>query len=129
MYHHLGSVERSTFAEMVDASTRIDLAPGPGASRITPIGSRWGGFASVVAVYPSAQLVAHKDAPIAGFRYHIPLDLNDGCWVFHEGTWQQLEVGHLYLMNPAQTHGAVNWGPTRRLHLILDRTTAWPSIV
>ncbi len=102
----------------------VDLAPGPGGSRITPCGTvtledrvcR----AAMVALYPSSQLVAHTDPPIAGRRFHIPLVVNDGCWVFHDGTWQQLQVGRVYQMDPTQVHGAVNWGTERRLHLMVD---------
>ena len=77
-------------------------------------------LSQVVALYPSSQLVAHCDPPIIGKRFHIPLVVNEGCWAFHTGTWQQLEVGKVYQMDPTQEHGAVNWGTTIRTHLILD---------
>jgi aspartyl/asparaginyl beta-hydroxylase (cupin superfamily) len=76
-----------------------------------------GGF---VALYPSSQLVAHRDPPITGTRFHVPLVVNDGCWVFHGGWWQQLQLGHLYAMDPTVEHGAVNWGTDRRVHLMVD---------
>ena len=76
---------------------------------------------SVVSLYPSQQIVAHCDPPIQGVRHHIPLDLNDGCWVYHDSTWQKLEVGRVYQMDPTKPHGAVNWGATTRLHLIIDQ--------
>lgn len=120
MYREIGVASLAIFSEMLAAAHKSDIAPGPGGSRITPIGTAWGGTASVVALYPSSQIVAHADPPIATTRHHVPLVLNDGCWVFHDGAWQQLEIGHIYAMNPAQTHGAVNWGSERRLHLILD---------
>jgi hypothetical protein len=121
-------------------SRRVDLSPGPGGSRITPSGAvddacraviadegsqaqqlahAWGRSA-FVALYPSAQLVAHTDPPVPHERYHIPLDVNPGCWVLHDGTWQQLRGGGIYGMDPTQEHGAVNWGATVRLHLIVD---------
>ena len=105
-------------------STRMDLSPGPGGSRMTPVdvSATFPGSRSMfVALYPSAQLVAHRDPPITGTRVHYPLQVNDGCWVFHEGDWRQLEIGHGYAMDPTGLHGAVNWGSELRLHLMVDR--------
>jgi aspartyl/asparaginyl beta-hydroxylase (cupin superfamily) len=105
-------------------SARTDLAPGSGGSRITPCGTVTledrACRAAIVALYPSSQLVAHVDPPIPGRRFHIPLVVNDGCWVFSGGHWQQLEVGRVYQMDPTVVHGAVNWGTERRLHLMVD---------
>lgn len=103
----------------------VDLAPGPGGSRITPCGHVriphvCRGTGALVALYPSSQLVAHCDPPIAGTRYHLPLVTNEGCWVFHRGVWQQLQVGRVYMMDPTAEHGAVNWGTERRVHLMVD---------
>ena len=80
---------------------------------------QWTGV-MVMALWPSSQLVGHTDPPITGTRYHIPLEMNDGCWVFHGGSWQQLQVGHVYQMDPTVTHGAVNWGADLRTHLVVD---------
>ena len=78
-------------------------------------------YATVIALYPSSQLVAHRDLyEVKGIRHHLPLQVNEGCWVFHEGVWQQLEVGKIYTMDPKGLHGAVNWGATVRYHLIVD---------
>lgn len=76
--------------------------------------------ARVVFLFPSQQIVAHVDAPIRGRRYHLPLQVNDGCWVFHRGRWQQLLLGEVYRMDPTERHGAVNWGTEVRQHLIVD---------
>lgn len=62
----------------------------------------------------------HADAPIQGTRYHLPLQCNPDCWVVHDGTWQQLDEGQLYQMDPTRPHGAVNWGSTLRVHLMVD---------
>lgn len=75
----------------------------------------------VIGLYPSQQIVAHADNPIQGIRYHLVLQQNPGCWSLHDGTWQQLELGHLYTMDPSLEHGAVNWGAQMRLHLIVDQ--------
>ncbi len=114
-------------------AARLDLAPGPGGSRITDFGALQPALldllgpayaatyrAAIVALYPSSQLVAHTDPPIPGTRLHIPLEVNDRCWVLSGDRWQQLALGCVYLMDPTELHGAVNWGATRRLHLLLD---------
>lgn len=120
------------YASLLALSARTDLSPGPGGSRINApepdeanaqwIQERWAGCyrLAFIVLYPSSQIVAHTDPPIKGIRHHVPLQLNPGCWVFHDGTWQQLAVGQDYTMDPTQVHGAVNWGPTLRLHLIVD---------
>jgi hypothetical protein len=76
----------------------------------------------LVGLWPSQQIVSHQDEAIAGVRHHLPLQTNPGCWSFHAGTWQQLEVGRIYQMDPTKPHGAVNWGSEIRLHLIIDTT-------
>lgn len=116
--------------QLVALCGRLDLTPGPGGSRFAPsidpllaTADGWPQpwhYATVVALYPSAQLVAHCDPPIRGTRYHAPIQVNPGCWVFHAGTWQQLDRGQWYQMDPTHSHGAVNWGDTVRLHLLVD---------
>jgi hypothetical protein len=129
-------IERASISkEAVDAflviGRKTDLAPGPGGSRITPfpldnslkdvISSLGTDLRTMfVVLYPSSQLVGHKDPPLPSIRYHIPLIVNPGCWVFHDSSWQQLEVGHIYEMDQTKVHGAVNWGPDIRIHLIVD---------
>ena len=114
---------------------RLDIKPGPGGSRISDYAATQALYAPVlgdvfpgrwtrammVALYPSSQLVAHCDPSILPcIRYRLPLQLNDGCWVFSAGVWVQLQLGHIYAMHPHELHGAVNWGPTLRLHLAVD---------
>ena len=112
-----GAVSADEIAQADRRARAADIAPGPGGSRITPIGDGW----SVVALYPSSQLVGHTDPPIQGRRYHVPIQTNAGCCVFSDGVWQQLVEGHIYEMDPTVVHGAVNWGHTLRLHLMVDR--------
>lgn len=86
------------------------LFPGQTLKQITLVGLR-----------PSQQIVAHRDAPILpAVRYHLPLLTNYRCWSFHADSWQQLDVGRVYAMVPTEWHGAVNWGETLRLHLMVD---------
>jgi hypothetical protein len=117
----------------VAISYRVDLTPGPGGARIVPLGSHtataravvgdglgpWA-LAQFVVLAPSRQIGRHCDPPIVGQRYHIPLLANPECWSFHGGVWQQLTIGGLYEMDPTVAHGAVNWGTTPRLHLMID---------
>jgi len=127
------SLRDDEVARIRDLVRSVDLAPGPGGSRITPVPEtlwaalinqlQMGNYGSValVALYPSSQLVQHSDPPIRGVRTHVPLDVNPDCWVFHDGTWQQLQRGHAYQMDPTKPHGAVNWGHRVRVHLMLDQ--------
>ncbi len=121
-------------ASLIGLTASIDCAPGPGGSRCTDFAKTQAVYepalkdlfpwswtrAMLVVLYPSAQLVAHRDPPIRGTRFHLPLALNDGCWVFHAGVWRQLEAGRCYQMDPTDWHGAVNWGSTIRMHLAID---------
>lgn len=118
-------------AALVALGRRVDLTPGPGGARITDLGALTdAGLALVglagrprlafVVLGPSRQIAAHTDPPIAGRRYHVPLAVNPGCWSFHAGVWDQLAVGQFYEMDPTEIHGAVNWGATVRLHLMID---------
>lgn len=123
-------------AILLAQAIKLDIAPGPGGTRMSSAGEtrfyfeeilkvhppfqpRWL-YCSVVAIYPGAQIQAHKDAPISGRRLHVPLQQNEGCWSFHLDTWQQLDLGQTYSMDPSIAHGAVNWGPTVRLQLLVD---------
>lgn len=111
-----GAVAPEVIAAYTATAWAADVAPGPGGSRITPLGDGW----AVVALYPSSQLVGHTDPPVPGTRYHVPIQSNPGCWVFSGGEWRQLIVGHIYAMDPTVVHGAVNWGSEVRLHLLVD---------
>ena len=76
---------------------------------------------TLVGLRPSQQIVGHRDEPIEpAVRYHIPLVTNKYCYVFHGGRWQHLKTGWVYAMDPTIFHGAVNWGETLRLHLMVD---------
>ena len=87
-------------------------------------------LAMFMVIRPGGSIPAHRDNParenaIAGelTRLHLVLDTNPGCWSFHDGQWQQLEAGSVYLMDPAKEHGAVNWGERDRVHLVVDFET------
>lgn len=120
---------------LLSLTKQLDIAPGPGGSRISDYAQtrtlyeplikkyfpdRQINQIMVVALYPSAQIVGHVDAPIKGTRYHIPLQSNGGCWCLSGEIWEGLCVGWIYEMSPSEFHGAVNWGHTLRLHLAVD---------
>lgn len=132
MYRDVGTFELTRLACVERlVRDRVDLTRlGPGGSRMCPIAElltivqacwpKTDLAVQVVLLGPSRQIVAHRDPPIPGTRYHVPVIVNAGCWSFHGGTWRQLEVGHVYEMDPTIVHGAVNWGPTTRVHLMVD---------
>lgn len=121
-------------AHLLTLALSLNPQPGPGGSGMTPQSESRLLFESVlqpifrgtwyactvVGLWPSQQIPAHADAPILGVRYHLPLQVNDCCWVFHDGVWQQLWEGGCYRMDPTKVHGAVNWGETLRLQLMID---------
>lgn len=78
--------------------------------------------AMIVHLQPAAYIPLHKDIPLEeGLeRYHLVLQTNNDCWNFHDGVWQQLELGGVYVMDPLQKHGSLNWGTTQRIHLVVD---------
>ena len=134
MYTPIGpSLSLARVDRLVQLATCVDISPGPGGSRMSDYAETEKVFGpdiadlfpgryhvTVVALYPSSQIVAHRDPAIRGRRYHLPLALDPFCWVFSDGTWQQLEVGQIYQMDPTLWHGSVNWGALRRLHLLVD---------
>lgn len=138
MYVPLFTLSYERTLEWQRAVLGLDIKPGPGGSSMTDdpptralfatgvlatnyIPEPWT-WITVVALYPSSQIVVHRDLPeVDTVRYHIPLQTNDDCWCFHDGVWQQLPVGQIYSMNPREQHGAVNWGAEVRLHLMVDR--------
>lgn len=121
----------------MDYVRQLDISPGPGGSRMSDFQQTQALFVSDLAqyfgsarikqvtvstLYPSSQIVAHQDHPntVYGLRFHCPLRMNQNCFVFHDDRWQRLTVGQWYEMNPTKEHGAVNWGATIRLHLVVD---------
>lgn len=121
--------EMLTIDWLLDIVRSRNIQPGPGGSTIVEfpevepvrefLGVCWAAC-KLVGLWPSQQIVAHADQPIPGTRYHLPLQSNSGCWSFHGGDWQQLDVGRIYTMDPAIVHGAVNWGSETRFHLLID---------
>ena len=126
----------SEIAGLLAKVANLDLAAGPGGTRMSddtstrfylqealqihpPFRPAWL-YASVVAIYPGNQIQSHRDAPIAGRRLHVPLQQNLGCWSFHDGEWAQLVLGQTYGIDPSLEHGALNWGSTLRLNLLVD---------
>jgi Aspartyl/Asparaginyl beta-hydroxylase len=121
---------------MRQTALALNLQPGPGGSAMTEIEPTRRAFEErlrqhvilnrhwlscrLVGIWPSQQIPLHRDAPIQGTRLHIPVQTNQNCWCFSGNDWQQLTHGVIYQMDPTQPHGAVNWGDTIRLHLMID---------
>lgn len=82
-------------------------------------------WVTAVSLLPSQQIVAHRDQPLpAGLtRYHLPLLTNSGCWSYADRHWRHLILGTVYELDPAEEHGAVNWGSEVRVHLLIDCPT------
>ena len=112
-----GFSSHASFMSEVDETKALCVGLIPDLQTILP--GPYGWF-RLVGLQPSQQIVAHQDPPIQAERYHLPLQSNPGCWTFHGGGWQRLEIGSLYRMNPVEEHGAVNWGEILRVHLLID---------
>lgn len=81
-------------------------------------------YSMVTVVAPGGLLPPHKDGalPDGLQRYHVILQTNPLSWNFHDGDWQQLEVGGVYTLDQTKLHAAVNWGEAPRYHLVIDTT-------
>jgi hypothetical protein len=78
-------------------------------------------YCNLTAIGTSKQIHGHTDPFTLTIRYHIPLLTNNECWNFHGGTWEQLQEGAVYTMDPTKFHGSVNWGTSTRIHLVIDK--------
>jgi hypothetical protein len=57
----------------------------------------------LVAIKPGGNIRMHNDIPPKDSeRFHLVLATNDRCWNFHDGDWQQLDLGGIYNRRPAQ---------------------------
>ena len=61
-----------------------------------------------------------KPLPVGVTRRHLIIATNDNSWCMHGGTWQQMQAGEVYTMEPQYVHAAINWGATPRIHLVVD---------
>ncbi len=75
--------------------------------------------AMFVVMQPGGTIPSHVDDQYEE-RYHLVLQTNEDCWHFHDGDWQQLELGGVYRVNPLKRHGSINWGTSQRIHLVVD---------
>ena len=76
----------------------------------------------LVSLDPRTTLSVHTDPPLhAGtYRYHLVLRSNPWSWVWHDGEFDQLHVGGIFVMDPAKQHFSVNAGEEPRVHLVID---------
>ena len=115
-----GFQSAASFMSEIEETQAVCCAMLPSLVRLLP--GPYGWF-RIVGLRPSQQIVAHRDPPRPGKRYHIPIHTNPGCWTLHAACWQQLVEGGVYEMDPTEIHGAVNWGETLRVHLLIDIDT------
>ena len=142
MYQRVGAYEgRSTLQEMAKRWTDFDVgwthsgfgmtsAPicGTYHAEVAQLPGEWAA-AMLVLIRPGGYIQPHRDEPArAGLsRFHIVLQTNQRCWNFHDGDWQQLELGGIYTIDPTREHGSLNWGDAMRVHLVIDYDGALAS--
>lgn len=75
--------------------------------------------AMLAIVHKGGNIPVHRDA-LEGVRHHLVLQTNDRCWNYHDGDWQQLELGGIYTVDPSKEHASINFGDSLRVHLVVD---------
>ena len=75
-----------------------------------------------IVIPPAGSIPLHADLPIYDelIRYHLVVQTNPGCESYHDGTWQHLESGGIYSVDPTRLHESRNTGDTDRIHLVID---------
>lgn len=123
MYEHIGAWSgRTDWHE--DLARVVWNPPGWGSVEVT---GPWK-LGQLIAMRPGAHIPFHQDDPATehgdpapwSHREHIVLSTNDACWNYHGGTWQQLDAGQVYRMDPTQVHASINLGDSLRVHLVVD---------
>lgn len=134
MYTRVGTFD-GPLQEMADRFLRLDVAWTPSdygtttehrghpykADLASVLPGDW--VASMlVLIRPGGNIRMHQDVPEREglTRYHVVLSTNDRCWNYHDGDWQQLELGGIYTVDPTREHASINWGETMRVHLVVD---------
>lgn len=75
-------------------------------------------------IWPYRCIYPHQDGIEAGVqRYFLVMQSNPDSWVLHDGDWQQLEEGGVYVVDPTKTHASVNLGNEIRINFIVDVKT------
>lgn len=138
-YIRLGTF-KGPIAEMANraAALQLDMSPlgyGSTSDRTSQvremfypyIGKILGGdweYTMLTVVSPNGSIPPHKDGPLKKGvqRYHLVLQTNENAWNYHDGEWDRLEVGGIYLLDQTKVHGAINWGDKPRIHLVIDCT-------
>jgi hypothetical protein len=74
---------------------------------------------------PGTFLHEHRDfvylENVPRYRLHMPLITNDQAFITSPGLNVHFKKGYLWKLDPKQTiHSACNFGPTPRIHLMLD---------
>lgn len=99
---HLGSV-REAFADVAE------FIPG-----------KWP-YSMLTVLPPGGFIPFHRDVPADSLkRFHLVLSTNERCWSYHDGNWQQLDLGSIYEVDHSLEHASINLGDTPRVHLVVD---------
>ena len=79
-------------------------------------------YAMVTHIYHNGVLPPHRDGALKPglTRHHLVLQTNPQAWSYHDGSWQNLFAGGIYVMDPSCLHAAVNFGDRTRIHLVVD---------
>jgi hypothetical protein len=75
---------------------------------------------SLAVLAPNGVCHLHSDDPQARNRLMFVLQTNPDAWCFHDGHWQQLQLGGVYQVDATRPHAAVNLGTDLRIHLAVD---------
>ena len=143
MYERVGTYDGKV--PLQELASRLDgftvawtTAPGNYGTTVEHLGSIRDAFSDVAEFIPGAWpysmltvlppdgfIPFHSDVPSGSGleRFHLVLSTNERCWNFHEGSWQQLELGGIYSMDMRGEHASLNWGDTPRVHLVVDVVT------
>lgn len=138
MYERVGTYEGKTpLQELGDRFLEFDVAWAPSeygttVEHLTQVRDAYPELADVlpgdwyrsmlVMIRPGGNIRMHKDVPEADglTRYHLVLATNDDCWNYHDGDWQQLELGGIYTVDHTRQHASINFGESMRVHLVVD---------
>jgi hypothetical protein len=129
MYERVGTYEGSTpLQELANRFLQFDVAWSPSdygttvehhtlirdayrAELADVLPGEW--FRSMlVLIRPGGNIRMHKDVPEGDglTRCHLVLQTNDRCWNYHDGDWQQLELGGIYTVDLTREHASINFG-------------------
>lgn len=122
----LNSTRRATDTIIGDCEpAETDLLLGMPATRalLRALGFRYM-WVRLAKLEPGTFFWEHRDyqelEKVNRFRIHVPLITNESAYLILNGARLHLPVGHLWKLDPVHRHGACNFGPEPRVHMLLD---------